>query len=379
MPAVNTNSAQTAPAVTIQVVRKADLLAGDVGKDWDDPDVIARLTPQKRQTLIDNPLSGSDQDPVQLIGLQGNRVIGRLDLITGRIDTEAGPVPIIWTSAYFVPEQARRTLMGVTLILKMQQLAQTVGACSVSQMALPVLEKLKWSKFTLPRYLLLRRSRSVVQRYLGVNWRSSIATRLADVVLLVHRALVAGTSKFTLRGLRAEQVDSASPELDEKLRHRDTPAGPHRSAALINWMLNHGFDDDPRIRKGLFYIYDSQHRLLGYFMIRMKFFAVASHRGFRNLMLGSLGDWRIFEPADLDVRRLVLLAMQTLGKWNPDAIEICVADKALGKYFRRRGLLRLGELAILIKTAPQSPLRLEMYRDQANWQLTPAEGDNFFA
>ena len=111
----------------------------------------------------------------------------------------------------------------------------------------------------------------------------------------------------------------------------------------------------------------------------MKLFAVASHRGFRNLLLGSLGDWRIFEPIDLDLRRLILLAMQTLGKWNPDAIEICVADKDLWKYFRRRGLMRVGELAILIKTAPHSPLRLEMYRDQANWQLTPAEGDNFFA
>ena len=96
-------------------------------------------------------------------------------------------------------------------------------------------------------------------------------------------------------------------------------------------------------------------------------------------MLGSLQDWRIFEPEKLDTRRVILLAIRALSRWNPDAIEICIAGEQLGKYLRRRGLLRVGELAILIKASAKSPLGSADYRDQANWQLTPAEGDNFFA
>src|SRR5438552_6627754 len=148
--------------VTLCVVRKAQIRDGAPPLPFVDPSNIVTLTPQKRAALLGNPLSHEEDDPVQIVGLKGNTAIGRLDLLAGEVNVGMQSMPMLWTSALFVPEEHRNSLVGVLAIIKMQQLCDTVGACGVSQLALPVFEKLKWIKFTLPRYLLLRRSRPVV-------------------------------------------------------------------------------------------------------------------------------------------------------------------------------------------------------------------------
>src|SRR5207248_2010438 len=105
----------------------------------------------------------------------------------------------------------------------------TLGACGVSIMALPLLQKLKWTDFPQSRYLLLRHSRTVVQRYLGQNIASALAAKLTDAALLLHRAAIRALTTRTLRNFRVKQVPQMSPDLDEKLRAQTPPISVHRS------------------------------------------------------------------------------------------------------------------------------------------------------
>ena len=69
-----------ADKLTLHILSRRDIRSGGCYDAWDDPDRIAPLDPAKWRTLADNPLAGGDDEPVQIIGLCGKRVIGRMDM-----------------------------------------------------------------------------------------------------------------------------------------------------------------------------------------------------------------------------------------------------------------------------------------------------------
>lgn len=360
--------------VTLRVVRKGEISAIP---SWDDPYGLAGLTPQKRSALLNNPLSRSEDDPAQILGLQANKVIGRIDLIPGALLVNGQTIQMLWTSAYYVPEEHRGTLVGVMIVLKMMSLHHTIGACGVSQMALPIFQKLKWLAFTQPRFLLVRRSRSVIERFLGSGVGATLATNAADTALLAHRAALRSWAAINGRGLRVHEVPEMSRDMDDKLRHLAQPIGIHRSAAWVNWLLRENFEDDPTRRRGLFYVEAPDGRAIGYFLLRMRLFEQASHRGFKNVLLGSLHDWMSFDRNRLSDYQIVMLATRELDSWGADAVEICTDNSGLQSALKRTGFLRVGELCTFVCRGKASPIA-HRFEAQTDWRLRPADGDNFF-
>lgn len=340
-----------------------------------DPGSLAALTPEKLHAILDNPLNGGDDEIVQVIGTRGGSVVGRLDLIEGRIDVDGRPVRCTWTSNLYVPVDARSSLLGLTMLLKAQQLHDVIGVCGVSQMALPLYQGMKWRHFRLPRFVLLCRSRAVVERYLPNRLVAAPLGLLADAGLAVLRWLVAGAVAVLAPGLRVEPLAAATPELDEALARNMPGVATHRSARFIDWLLTHSFDADPRNRRGLFAVRCRDGRLVAYFVAKSRFYPVATQREFRNLQLGSLQDFRIFAPDVVSPLQLVLLATRAIAAWRPDAIEVCIPPDCGRPRLRPWGFLPAGTLHLLVKCGGQP--RLATARDD-EWVIRPADGDNFF-
>jgi hypothetical protein len=343
---------------------------------FEDPEGVSTFTPEKRRTLLDNPLNGSDDELVQVVGVRGSRVGGRLDLIAGRLDVDGQAVRCTWASTLYVPPEFRQSLLGVTMLLKAQQIHDVMGVCGVSQMALPLYQKLKWRDFPMPRYILLRRSRAIVERYVKQRALVPPLRLLADAGLLAARSLTAALRSLRTAGLRVVPVDRATPELDEAFARSRPAIATHRSAAYINWLLEHSFESDPRNRRGLFYVRDRDGRLVAYLIGKSRFYETATHRNFKNLQLGSLQDFRIFDPAAISPIKLILLSVGQIAKWNPDAIEICVPPDCPGVRLRRWGFVPVGDLHLLVKCG--SNQRLSSSNDN-EWTIRPADGDNFFS
>jgi len=299
----------------------------------------------------------------------------------GELIVDGEPVSTIWTSAYYVPEQFRASLMGVRLLLELQRLNPTVSACNVSQMALPVFQKLKWYQFALARHLLVRSSRPVVERYVRSRWPAAAARRVLDTGLLAHRTVIRGLGARRLRGLHCVQVDRMPSELDVHLTRRDHrfAAAPHRSAAWVDWLLGNSFATEAHSRKGLFVVHDDEGDVAGYFLVKRRFYPMASHHGFSNVVIGSLEDWLSVDEERLDEVQLSLLAVGVLDGWECDVVELCLPPGPAHEWYRRRGVPRLGALHLFVRPSLHSPLRDDRFRNQAAWRLTPAEGDNFFS
>ncbi|MDB5321130.1 MAG: hypothetical protein JWN40_2761 [Phycisphaerales bacterium] len=361
---------------SIHLIRRRALLGEQPLHSFADPDGIVALTPEKRRTQLENPLSAGDDDLVQIVGVRGERVGGRLDVIAGRLEVDGQPVPFVWASTLYVPPEFRQSLLGVTMVLKLQQLHDLIGVCGVSQMALPLYQKLKWRDFAMPRYILLRRSRAIVERYVKARMLVPPLRVLADAALAVQRSLSAVVRAVRTAGLRVEPMSRATPELDEALGSGQRGIATHRSAAFINWLLDNSFESDPRNRKGLFYVRARDGRLLAYFIAKSRFYETATHRGFKNLQLGSLQDFRIFEPGIISPQTLILLSVREISNWNPDAIEICLPPDCRDVPLRRWGFVPAGSLHLLVKCGRNDRLATA---PESDWTIRPSDGDNFFS
>lgn|GEM_PF-897187 len=368
-----------AEATIFHIIRRADLKIGCTYSKWDDPDQIARLSPQGHRAFLENPYAGKDDEPIQVIATQGNRVVGRIDMLPARVRYGEQSVKIMWGSNLYVPPEARDTLTGVILILKAQGLHHTVGVFGPSQAALPIYQKLKWNDRPITRQILIRHTRSVVEKYAGKGLYSQILVRILDIVVGAFQNLV--TRPWTAvhtRGLRTLRSDSMPFALESMLAKPDTGISMERSAAFINWWLTHSFKDDSRNSNDLFLVKDRDGKIVAYFINKVRFHASATHRKFENLLLGSLQDWRIFDSDAINPKGIIMLAFRELTTRNVDVIEFCTDDPNLKTTLKLMGFLTVGAAHLLVKCAPESPLASEGLTDLTKWSVFPGDGDNFF-
>ena len=136
---------------------------------------------------------------------RGDTIAGKVDLIAGEIDVAGQPTPTLWGSALFVAPEYRGSGAGVMLIRKMQGMHPTMSICGVSQAIHPIYQKLGWNDLEMPRHVLLRRSRAVVEKYLGENALAKLAAPAADA-LAAQRAALAVARQLATKGLRVHQV-----------------------------------------------------------------------------------------------------------------------------------------------------------------------------
>ena len=111
-------------------------------------------------------------------------------------------------------------------------------------------------------------------------------------------------------------------------------------------------------------------------MTKKRFHELASHRGFKNVWLGSIVEWQAKPEFENRLGWLLIDAALRLKKSGVDAVEIPTADKGLNRFFRHLGWRRIGESNFVIKAGEDSPLfgNEEMTKIN-NWRLRPAMGD----
>lgn len=381
--------------VRILTVTKAQLHADRIYSELLDPHTLARMHPPKRLAVLDNPYAASDDDVVQLLGVCGSTVIGRLDILAGQValadPSSSGRtlnIPISWASDWTVPEEHRGKLVGVSLMLKLHALTPpggALGAHGPSILAVPVFQRLKWADIPMPRLILLRNSRSVVRRYIGEGARGVLPRLAADAALAGHGALLAAYASLRTRALAVREATQMPASWDDLLALPPAPglASCARSAAHINWQMRHRFFDEPdrvaRARNTILLVEDRRGEPVGYVMTKTRFHPFATHRRLPDLLLGSIQDWMVLpgRERDADDMTLVLLGARSLARQGADAVELCVpASSAAG--LKRLGFLQVGAFHAMFRPAPGSALSDPRFASENAWRLRPGDGDNFF-
>jgi hypothetical protein len=128
----------------------------------------------------------------------------------------------------------------------------------------------------------------------------------------------------------------------------------------------------------LFYVRDLRGHEVGYFMITTRFREQVEHGGLRDVTIGTVQDWMVFDSKKTDEFQLILFAIRELIALDVDILQVCIADERIGKSLRWLGLVQMGELQLVFKASPKSPLADKAWQVAENWRLRPADGDYFF-
>jgi len=334
---------------------------------------LGTISRDLRELLLANPTaSDNDKEPVQILGVKGDQVIGQMNLVSGRIRVEEENLQVLWGSGFAVPPEHRPTGAGLMILLRMQGLPYTVGAVGASQMAALLYDKLKWVDLVAPRFILLRRTRPVLERYLGTGILAAVASAVGDLGVGVLGHVVAIVNRLATRGLRVEAIKRMPEALDPQLRRIDKPAWCWRSAAWINWILTaHGGTPE------LYLVKDPQGRPVGYFVITHRRHDEGGGGKWKNFVLGSVKDWMTFDSLAVTDAQLVRLAIDQLMRREVDAIDVCVAEPEVGLALRRCGLRQMGGMHFIFRPLPNTPLAKDQYHHLDAWRFRPADGDYF--
>lgn len=363
--------------VVLHVIRKSEFAAGRILSDLDDPGRYTVPTPRVRRMLLNNPLSYSDDDPVQVFASVGRQVVGRSSLLHGQAMVRGEPTPLNWGFDLLVLPAARGRGVGTRLVKYRQELSHTVAGCGLAPLTLRIYRRLQWVEFTMPTYVLVNHSRRFAEGYLGRHIGSTLLSGATDSMLFVHRSLLSTWGRVRTRDLRLEIQHRMPCEFDRLLARQDRLVVLHRSAAWINWLLDSS-DPEDQPNQRVYLVRDRRDKVVGYFVVRRRAHSLSGKR-FQDVVIGTLKDWAVFDEERIDTLSIVLLAARELLSWEVDIVLVSVPDFAVGKALRKFGFVRKGAVKAGFHAVPPSPLVTDECQQQTNWRITLAEADNFYS
>lgn len=337
------------------------------------------LPKAKLRALMANPHLEKAGDLGKIVGMSDGREIGGEYVFPLFIKCGNARWKVLSGSTLYVDPQYRRSGLGMDLPeLRWQKAPNGVAlGAGLSQMAVPVHELLDYNVFPLPRLLMLWRSRPVVEMKLtGIAGR--ILSALVDIAVAGYATVLRGMVGLKMRGYRVRSVGpddaSALADVARLIAEDPHPYGEVHDEKWLKWHLSESFSEDGPAE---LHMIARDGKTVGFYMTKRRFHAQASHRGFRNVWLGSIIEWQAAKGYDSNLSWFLLNAALGLRKARVDAVELPTDDPRLLRFFRRLGWLRLGAGNFVIKAGTGSPLENDSSLGvQANWRLRPAMGDN---
>ena len=314
---------------------------------------------------------------MQILLRLNDRIVGRLDLVAGEIEVPGGTVPCFWGSALRVSEAFRGRGLGATLLRTAEGLREGAAACAPSRMSSPVYERLGYFDLPLRRQVLIRRTGPLIEPRLGTGALGRTAAAAGDLVADGHRRLIGLASRARAGGLGLEHRETLPTELEPRLRERPAPFSAHRSAAWVDWIVRESFTEAHR--RALYLVTTSGGEPVAYVLLKARVYSDVTRWNLERFNLGSVIDWRIFEPSALSLEQLMLLTLDVFDDWGVAGVEMCVPTESKPVHLGRLGFLPGGAQHVVIRGTEGSALTRAEARDASAWSVRPGEGDHAFS
>ena len=343
-----------------------------------DPYGIFAEAEPKRHVLERNPFKLADDDIFQHLCIIDDRIVGTSVVFPNKLLLDGKYYSSIIGNGLSVQKECRGKGIGSKLTDSRLDLSRTrsLVLCGSSQMQLPILKRLGAHIFLLPRMILLLHSFSVLESKLGAALARVLAP-VVDVAFRLQQSWLKHKRRWILsRGFDVKELDVVPGAVEEIIAADGARFRECHTAEWFNWIKDNNLVDDSRCRKRFYMAIDATGRPVGFFMTRQRFYEQASHRGFKNLMMGSVLEWGTADANVISDNELCLLALTSFGS-DVDAVELCCTGEAMAAWFRRKGLVRVGDGNIVVRYRHDSLLAsIEGIGDADNWRLRPAMGDN---
>jgi hypothetical protein len=347
-----------------------DQVAGDptLLAKFEDPDkFVASCGEQWIQRLKSNP-HATGSDPVLVLALDGQRVVGRLGMSAGAGMYKGQPFRTFWMEAFFLNSNYVSTGVGGLILLRSISACKSLLACGApSATAEKLYQACGVAKIaTLKRHVYFYRAKPIIQR---LRWLRLGRRFLASAALPVLRLYYSARSWFLCRAtpLRFCPVERFDARLDELLAGQTGNFFP-RGSHDLNWAMS-----CRQIRA--FEIFRAD-QLIGYCLLTRGQTSGGVHQ-LPEMSLGSLLDYYLSTaPGDspavarADKSALLRFAVEYFRKAAVDLFECQVFDDQFAQLCRAMGMIHVGGLRVFFRPPPG--IRFDA---QDPWSLTSATSD----
>ena len=344
---------------------------------WDDPVGLLDIGDRQRSAMLASPFSAGPRTPMRLVAEQAGRVVGKGEFLPGRIWIGKQPHAVNWAAGLVVDPAYRGQGIATALDRKRRAISQVFGACGASVAHARIYRRLGFHEVSRQRYVRPCRARPVVRRYLGDHPAAKVLTPLAEAALATGRRAVAMLAPPRPRGLTLQPAGALPADLEPIVNGPSAFIRTDRSCPWFEWVLTHQFHPDPGNRQALHLVVEPDRQPVAWMLTRVRFHERASHRGFPDTLLGSVGDWGILEPRRLTWMGLLQLACDVLEGCGCDAIECCLppGHRTRG-LMRRLGFVPLGKLYGFMHFALGLGVDVGAHPPRT-WAIRAADGDHF--
>lgn len=339
----------------------------------DDFGVLA-LTEEKRRAFVNNPYLVHWNNYCQQVCHVDGVAFGCEVQFPLRLKTPVDTRTILAGSTTFVAKEYRKCGAGAGFSVGREQKAKGYGTAgsSMSQMMVRVYRMAGVHIFDMPRYILLFRSRPVVEMKLR-GALLKFCSMCVDCALSIWYWLAGWFVRWKCRGLEFVDVspaDGTAIESAAQLVAQD----PHQFAEVHDaqwfmWMMTESFEKSGPMSLTLV---KRGGETVGFYMTKKRFHEQASSRGFKNVWLGSIMEWQV--KADCEKLQPWILARAALAmRKQVDACELLTVDGAIASRFKRLGALHVGDGNYAFSPSAGDPLWNDVgLHDVDCWRMRPA-------
>jgi hypothetical protein len=244
--------------------------------------------------------------------------------------------------------------------------------CGISNMALPIYQALKFTIFETPRYILLKKSRSAVETILkSTGLLTKTISLLTDFVLFCLRQSFYALNRIRTSGYSVEQVFECPKDVEDIVLSDSHCFKELHDKKWFDWTLKYDYCDDTCKKKELYVVKNDSGVVEAFFFNKIKFFEQASHRGFKNVILGSVSEWGIRPGSRITEADLQIMATRYMPK-NIDACEVTSTDENTIKSFKRNLFFHVGVITMGVDL---KSIKGKAKNDFKNWRIRIAGGD----
>lgn len=298
------------------------------------------------------------------------------------------PLEIIYGDSIFrvcagstltVDERYRGRGFAKQMTLKRLELSEDkiAIASGLSNMSLPLFKKIGFAVFPLERYIFVVNSYPAIKKFVGDNCASKALSSFINVFANTWLSIIRMRNRQMLKDYQVEEVKDTPQEVADIAREESCQFMENHTREWFNWVLHGHFNKGERNKQHLFVVKDKTD-IVAFYMTKERYHEQASHRGFRDVMLGSVIEWGVRRDSHLNESDVLLNAVLSFEE-SVDVVEVCSADKNLNKSLKRNMMIHLGDsnFAIFAKEGTELA-KTNDYRNPANWRIRPAGSDNSF-
>ena len=339
----------------------------------------AYISPCYRQALLSNPFCHSAEVPCQKVGYINGKIGGTEIQFPLNISVDGTIVLAGSGSLTQVDEWARSS--GLGLAISDVDCRDDAYNCflgegaGLSQIAVKVHRFIGYTVFEYPRLIMLLKSRAVVEMKLkGVL--GTLVSCIADACIWIYAKIICILARCFGGHTKVMKVEP-SKEVELETLASIASEGTHRffevhDAQWFRWVLTNSFSEQGSAVAYLVYDGDVP---IGFFMVKKRFHEQASHRGFKNVWLGSVVEWGCKSGCEKKLMwKIVSWAMN--AREDLDAVEFAAQEPYVQKFLRRLGWQHVGDTNFCFKICPESGMvEPDGMNQGANWRLRPGMGD----